>query len=421
MLAAPAAAQITSDDYIAIDMDQARIGRLLFYDKVLSGNKNISCGTCHHHDHAGGDGLSLGIGEGGVGVGPDRTAGIGPDQIIKRIPRNAPSLWNLGHKDITIMFHDGRLTADDTYENGYNSPAEEWLPRGLDSLLAAQALFPLTAQFEMAGNLRENEIAGAIHDRPDAAWPLIAKRVRIIPDYADMFIQAFDNVDKSTDITIVEIGNALGAFIAAEWQSFDSPYDAWLTGTPLPDDADRGRQLFFHTARCASCHAGDLFTDQDFHALGLPAFGPGRTRPWDPVPRDVGRMGKTNLQSDAYRFRTPSLRNVALTAPYGHNGAMPTLQAMIRHHTDPATSSAAWTPDMAALPDVPWLANIDFAIREDRAEIARQSAVLDLRPIQLSDQDINDLEAFLKALTGATAQTRPMGRPTTVPSNLSVD
>jgi len=421
VLAAPAAAQITSDDYIAIDMDQARIGRLLFYDKVLSGNKNISCGTCHHHDHAGGDGLSLGIGEGGVGVGPDRTAGTGPDRIIKRIPRNAPSLWNLGHKDITIMFHDGRLTADDTYENGYNSPAEEWLPRGLDSLLAAQALFPLTAQFEMAGNLRENEIAGAIHDRPDAAWPLIAKRVRIIPDYADMFIQAFDNVDKSTDITIVEIGNALGAFIAAEWQSFDSPYDAWLTGTPLPDDADRGRQLFFHTVRCASCHAGDLFTDQNFHALGLPAFGPGRTRPWDPVQRDVGRMGKTNLQSDAYRFRTPSLRNVALTAPYGHNGAMPTLQAMIRHHTDPATSSAAWTPDMAALPDVPWLANIDFAIREDRAEIARQSAVLDLRPIQLSDQDINDLEAFLKALTGATAQTRPMGRPTTVPSNLSVD
>ncbi len=420
-LAGPAAAQITADDYIAIDMDQARIGRLLFYDKVLSGNKNISCGTCHHHDQAGADGLSLGIGEGGVGVGPKRTAGTGDDRIRKRIPRNAPSLWNLGHKDVTVLFHDGRLSAGDMYGNGFNSPAEEWLPKGLNSLVAAQALFPLTAQFEMAGNPRENEIAGAIHDRPDAAWPIIAKRVRTIPDYANMFVQAFDNVNEPTEISIVEIGNALGAFIAAEWQSYDSPYDAWLRGTPLPDAAERGRQLFFSSARCASCHAGDLFTDQSFHALGLPAFGPGRTRVWDQISRDVGRMGKTNLQADAYKFRTPSLRNVALTAPYGHNGAMPTLQSMIRHHVDPTASAAAWTPDMAMLPDVPWLAAADFAIREDSAEMVRQSAAVMAQPIYISDQEINDLAAFLNALTGATAVTRPMGRPVSVPSGLQVD
>jgi cytochrome c peroxidase len=420
-LAGPATAQITADDYIAIDMDQARIGRLLFYDKILSGNKNISCGTCHHHDLAGGDGLSLGIGEGGVGIGPKRTAGTGDDRIRKRIPRNAPSLWNLGHKDITVLFHDGRLTAADTYGNGFNSPAEEWLPKGLNSLLAAQALFPLTAQFEMAGNSRENEIAGAIHDRPDAAWPIIAKRVRTVPDYANMFVEAFDNVNEPTDISIVDIGNALGAFIAAEWQSYDSPYDAWLTGTPLPDAAERGRKLFFTSARCASCHAGDLFTDQSFHALGLPAFGPGRTRVWDQISRDVGRIGKTNLQSDAYKFRTPSLRNVALTAPYGHNGAMPTLRSMIRHHADPTASSAAWTPDMAKLPDVPWLAVVDFAIREDSAEMARQSAAVSVNNIGISDQEIKDLEAFLNALTGTTAAVRPMGRPDTVPSGLPVD
>jgi len=420
-LAGPVEAQITADNYIAIDMDQARIGRLLFYDKVLSGNKNISCGTCHHHNFAGGDGVSLGIGEGGVGVGPDRTAGTGDDRIKKRIPRNAPSLWNLGHKDISVIFHDGRLTAADTYGNGFNSPAEEWLPQGLDNLLAAQALFPLTAQFEMAGNPRENEVAGAIHDRPNAAWPIIAKRVRIIPEYANMFLQAFDNISKPEDISIVEIGNALGAFIAAEWQSYDSPYDAWLTGTPLPDDAERGREVFFTSARCAACHAGDLFTDQSFHALGLPSFGPGRTRVWDQISRDVGRMGKSNLQSDAYKFRTPSLRNVALTAPYGHNGAMPTLEAMIRHHADPAASAAAWTPDMAALPDVPWLARADFNIREDSAEMARQKDAVSVRPIHLSENDISDLEAFLNALTGATALTRPLGRPDTVPSGLTVD
>ena len=416
-----AAAQvITAEDYIPVEADQARIGQLLFYDKILSGNKNISCGTCHHHDHAGGDGLSLGIGEGGVGVGPDRTAGTGADAIRKRISRNAPALWNLGHREIEVLFHDGRLTKSDLYGNGFDSPAEEWLPQGLDNLVAAQALFPLIAQFEMAGNPRENEIAGATHDRIDVAWPIIAKRVRTIPAYGEMFVAAFEHIEEPADVNIVEIGNALGAFIISEWQSFDSPYDQWLSGTPLPADAERGRQLFVN-ARCASCHAGVLFTDQQFHALGLPAFGPGRTRQWDQISRDVGRMAETNILEDAYKFRTPSLRNVALTAPYGHNGAYPTLQAMIRHHGNPEASRAAWTPEMANLPDVPWLARGDFAIREDKAEMARQAAVLDIRPTTLSDDDIADLVAFLHALTGKSAENRPMGRPETVPSGLSVD
>lgn len=414
-------AQITADDYIPVDAAQAEIGQLLFYDKILSGNRNISCGTCHHHDHAGGDGLSLGIGEGGTGVGPDRLPGTGADRIRKRIPRNAPALWNIGHKDIEILFHDGRLSRSNKYGNGFDSPAEEWLPDGLDNLTAAQALFPMTAQFEMAGNPGENEVTGAVHERIDYGWPIIAKRVRTIPEYGDMFVAAFDHIDAPEQVTIVEIGNALGAFINAEWRSFDSPYDAWLTGTPLPDDAERGRQLFFESARCSACHSGDLFTDQDFHALGLPAFGPGRTRRFDPIPRDVGRMGKTDMLEDAYRFRTPSLRNVALTGPYGHNGAYATLATMIRHHTDPAAARAAWTLADAKLPDVPWIAAVDGAIRQDQPEMLRQAHVQDVRNIHLSDAEIADVVAFLNALTGETALERPLGRPTTVPSGLPVD
>ncbi|SFS13707.1 cytochrome c peroxidase [Yoonia litorea] len=411
---------ISPDDYIPTDPDQARIGQLLFYDKILSGNRNISCGTCHHHDHAGADGLSLGIGEGGVGVGPDRTAGTGPDQIRKRIPRNAPSLWNLGHNEIDVLFNDGRLTRSDLYGNGFDSPAEEWLPQGLDNLVAAQALFPMAAQFEMMGNLGENDVVGAVHNRIDRGWPIIAKRVRTIPEYGAMFVQAFDHIEEPGDVSIVEIGNALGAFIISEWQSFDSPYDRWLAGKPLAEDAERGRQLFFNN-RCATCHAGPLFTDQQFHALGLPAFGPGRTRRWDQIPRDVGRMAETDRLEDAYRFRTPSLRNVALTAPYGHNGAYPTLEAMIRHHADPAAGRADWTTDMAHLPDVPWLAAGDFAIQQDDLEMARQAQALDIRPMRLSENDISDLVAFLNALTGETVDQRPLGRPDTVPSGLPVD
>lgn len=408
---------ITLDDFVDADPAQARIGQLLFYDNLLSGNRNISCGTCHHHDLAGADGLSLGIGEGGIGLGVERLAG----DIRKRVPRNAPSLWNIGHNSVDVLFHDGRLEVSNQFGNGFDSPAEEWLPTGLDNIVAAQALFPLTAQFEMAGNPGENDIAGATHDRIDAAWPIIAARVRSEPEYVELFIEAFDNVDEQLDITIVDIANALAAFITTEWRSYDSPYDNWLAGIPLSDPAERGRALFFGQARCASCHSGPLFSDQGFHALGLPAFGPGRTRLFDKMPRDVGRMGETDLLSDAYRFRTPSLRNVALTAPYGHNGAYPTLTDMIRHHADPVSARAAWTPDMAALPDAPWFAGVDFAIQQDSREMARQAAVLDINPIALSSSEINDIEEFLHALTGATAASRPLGRPATVPSGLPVD
>ena len=414
--------RLDPDDFHPVDPAKARIGQLLFYDKILSGNRNIACGTCHHHDHAGTDGLSLGVGEGGEGVGPRRTAGAGPDRIPKRIPRNAPALWNLGHRSVEVLFHDGRLSVSDLFGNGFNSPAEEWLPQGLDTVVAAQALFPLVAQFEMAGNPSENEIAGAVHDRIDAAWPILARRVRTIPEYAEMFVAAFETVETSEDVTIVEIANAIGAFVIGEWQSLDSPYDAWAAGAArLPDDAERGRVLFFGSAGCAGCHSGPLFTDQSFHALGLPAFGPGRTRPFDPYARDVGRMGESDRLEDAYRFRTPSLRNVALTAPYGHNGAWPTLEGMIRQHLDPAAARAAWRPELARLPSAPWLAPVDFVIRQDARELARQAARTDIDLAPLDDDQIADLVAFLHALTGETARVRPLGRPETVPSGLPVD
>jgi len=414
---------VSANDFPQVDPAKAKLGQLLFYDKILSGNRNIACGTCHHHDFAGGDGLSLGIGEGGEGLGPERTPGSGPDRIIKRIPRNAPALWNLGHRSVRLLFHDGRLSVSDLYGNGFDSPAEEWLPTGLDSLLAAQALLPLTSLAEMAGRAEENEVAGAVNDRIDAAWPIVAKRVRTIPEYGEMFVAAFEHVDAPQKVSIVEIGNAIGAFIASEWQSHDSPFDRFLTGdtAALGAAQRRGMDLFFGKADCASCHSGPLLSDQKFHALGLPQFGPGRTRRFDPMPRDPGRMGESDRLADAYRFRTPQLRNVALTGPWGHNGAYPTLEGIVRHHLDPETARKAWRPENAKLPEIPWLAAGDFAIAEDRLESVRHAAALDIEPISLSDAEVADIVAFLHALTGETAETRPLGRPDAVPSGLPVD
>ena len=222
--------QLTQSDYHEFSKERAEIGQFLFYDKILSGNRNISCGTCHHPRFGGADGLSLGIGEGGIGVGPDRVPGSGDDKIKKRIPRNATALWNLAAKDFQVLFHDGRLSLSDDYDNRFNSPAEEWLPEGLETVLGTQAIFPMTAQFEMAGNPKENEVAGALHDRIDYVWPILAKRVRTIPEYGKMFVEVFDNIDKAEDVTIAEIGEALAAYIALEFESRDSNFDKFLAG-----------------------------------------------------------------------------------------------------------------------------------------------------------------------------------------------
>ncbi|WP_328795030.1 cytochrome-c peroxidase [Jannaschia marina] len=395
------------------------MGQLLFYDPILSGNRNISCATCHHHDTFSADGLSLGIGEGGQGIGPKRRVAEGG--IVKRVPRNAPGLWNVGATEFTTFFHDGRVSETAVYGTGYDSPAEEWLPQGLPNLLTVQALFPLTAQFEMAGNVGENEVIGAVSDRIDLGWPILAKRVRTIPAYGEALTEAF-GLESPEDVRIEHIAIALADFMNSEWRSLDAPYDLWLAGEgALTPAQERGRALFFGKGDCASCHSGPLFTDHDFHAIALPPFGPGRTRRWDPIPRDVGRMAETDDLDDAYRFRTPFLRNVTLTAPYGHNGAYPTLAGIIRHHADPVQGLADWRPEMARLPETPWLAAIDFVIHDDRAEMARVASKLDIAPVGLSDGDIADLVAFMSALEGGQSKYGRLGIPDSVPSGLEVE
>lgn len=320
-------------DFLPFDERRAALGRLLFYDPILSGNHNISCGTCHHHSLASADGLALGVGEGGEGIGEKRTTGDGRDRIDRRVPRNAPALFNIGHKDIPHLFHDGRLSIDDLYGNGFNSPAEEYLPRGLNSLAAAQSLFPVTSETEMAGHSEENAVAGARNDRIDHAWRLIAKRIRAVPGYGTLFVEAFPDVESPADITIVHMGNALGDFVNSEWRSHDS----------------------------------------------------------------------------------------ALTAPHGHNGAYATLEGIIRHHLDPQGSFDRWNRSQVALPAAEHLKEADFAALQDRRERERVRAAVDIEPLDLSDDEVRQLVAFLHALTGEESVKGRLGRPDEVPSGLPVD
>lgn len=130
-------------------------------------------------------------------------------------------------------------------------------------------------------------------------------------------------------------------------------------------------------------------------------------------------MVVSDRSQDAYRFRTPSLRNVALTAPYGHNGAYPTLKGIVRHHFNP--SAALWSPALVDLPDAPWLANLDFVVQTDSREMARQRARIDIEPREVSDSEIAQLVAFLESLTGDSARAGRLGKPERVPSGLKVE
>ncbi len=423
VLAAELPEAVSEEDFHPFDKEKAALGRLLFYDPILSGNRNISCGTCHNHDLASADGLSLGVGEGGSGLGPLRTTGSGRGRISRRVPRNAPALFNLGAREFNALFHDGRVAVDDIYGNGFNTPAEEWLPDGLTTVLAAQAMFPLTSEVEMAGDPEENEIAGASNDRIDGVWPIIAGRIRTIPAYVEMFKAAFEDVDGLADITIVHIANAIGDFINSEWRALDSPFDHFLAGDTGALDAQQkaGLELFFGTAGCAGCHSGKFFTDHEFHALALPQIGPGRTRQFDPFARDRGRINKSNRIEDAYRFRTPSLRNVTDTGPYGHNGTYASLEGIVRHHLDPLLALKNWDRTQVVLPKDERFERSDFIIFEDLRETARLARNVDIQPVKLEDRDIRALVAFLGALTDQNSLRGKTGKPQSVPSSLPVD
>ena len=112
---------------------------------------------------------------------------------------------------------------------------------------------------------------------------------------------------------------------------------------------------------------------------------------------------------------------VALTAPYGHNGAYPTPEGIIHHHLNPHSALDSWQREMASLPKAEWLEKIDFAVWDDRLEMARYRAKSDIKPRELADDDITALVAFLHSLTGKTACNPPFGVPAELPSGLPVD
>lgn len=420
--------QMTAQDPALVELGQA-----LMFDRILSGNRDVSCATCHHPRTHGADGLALAIGTGAWGQGASRTVGPGREFV----PRNAPSLLNQGLRSFYLLW-DGRVSGHGA--GPFQTPPGIALPRGLPDIIAAQAMLPVLDRREMRGERGDADIFGDRNELADLddsqhveIWHALMVRLMAIPEYETMFRAAFPQVPVSS-LDFRHAAAAIAAFIAEGFTRVDSPFDRYLAGDDgaLSLEAKRGGLLFFGApvtaaagfggpappgSPCSSCHDGALLGGQGFANVGVPQIGPGVGAG---APLDLGRSAVIDgTHTDFYRFafRTPPLRNVELTAPYMHNGAYATLEAVVRHYDD--VPEALRTYDASQL--APALRD---RVHGDDATIEDVLSTLDHRvrsPLGLSDQDVDDLVAFLRSLTDPAARDLSALVPDRVPSGLPVD
>ena len=396
------------------DAAQVALGRALFFDKILSGNKDVACATCHLPQQHLQDGLSLAIGTGGVGEGPTRT--LGPGRQFHA--RSAPSLLNDG-LGLFYVFADGRVSG---FRSGpFETPAGTALPPGLPNILAAQAMFPVLNRQEMRGDSGDTDALGAPNELAQygdsqltAVWHGVMQRLLAIPEYVTLFHAAFPG----TPDNALGFRHAAAAIAAFELQAFtktDSPFDRYLArnDAALTATEKRGALLFFGTAKCASCHNGPLLGGDGFANTGAPQLGPGMG---NAAPLDFGRGELPNNSFYKFAFRIAPLRNVELTAPYFHDGVYPTLEAVVRHYNDVPTALRSYDVSQVA----PALRPLYHG---DDETINAVLAGLDLRlqtPPRLTPAEIGDLVAFLKALTDPSARDLAPIVAARVPSGLAV-
>lgn len=253
--------------------ERATLGRLLFFDPILSGANDISCATCHHPDLGFTDGRGLAMGKGGHGLGADRAGG----SVVRR---GAPTLWNATYNH--LQFWDGR--APD---------------------LEDQAKGPITSDIEMNENAET-----------------LVKELKAVPEYAKAFDSAFGGSEGSA-VTMDNVVKAIAAF-ERKLTANNTPFDRYVAGdrNALSAAQLRGFNLFRSgRSRCFECHGLPTFANRDFKIIGVPEI--------DPASPDYGRFEVTKGEGNKYGFKVPTLRNVVLNAPYMHNGKFKALEEVL--------------------------------------------------------------------------------------------
>jgi cytochrome c peroxidase len=328
--------------------EKIALGDKLFHDTRFSIDGTVSCATCHNDKKAFTD-------------SPLKTS-EGNNKLTGA--RNAPTVINSAY--FTSMFWDGR-----------------------SSSLEDQSQFPMINPIEM----------GLPNHEP------VLKIVREDPAYVDGFKKAFGKSGK--DVTMEEVKKAIAAF-ERTIVSGDSPFDRWFFGgdaNAMNEQAKRGYTVFIGQGRCVSCHVIEqtqaLFTDNKFHNIGvginhiqndvpklagefLKAKAAGadvdKAVLSDPKTSDLGRFAVTNSFDEIGGFKTSTLRNIALTAPYMHDGSLKTLKDVVKHYNEGGKSPGDPSPVNLYLSG-------------------------GIRPLNLTDQQIDDLVAFMEALTSPSFAT----------------
>jgi cytochrome c peroxidase len=328
-LAVPADNPLTSE--------KVELGRRLFYDRRLSLNGTLSCAMCHVPDQG--------------FTNNELATAVGIEG--RTVRRNSPTILNVAHA--ALLFHDGR-----------------------ESRLEQQVWGPLLARNEMG-----NPSVGTLLDR-----------IRETDDYAAAFDVAFPD----RGLEIETLGMAIASY-ERTLESGGSPFDRWYYGkdpSALGEDAIAGYRLFTGKAGCVGCHLigedAALFMDDQLHDTGIGyaasmaddsdrrdvQLAPGEFRSVDAdviaqvseaIPGDLGRYEISQDPADRWKYKTPSLRNVALTAPYMHDGSLSTLQDVVEFY--------------------------------DRGGVPNETLDPRIRPLDLSPVEIGQLVAFLESLTGS--------------------
>lgn len=362
------------------NIDRIKLGRLLFYDPILSAEKASTCATCHHPALGFGDGRKLPAGvSNSIHIGPKRELGVSKatNLPIGDVPRNSPTVFNTAFNldstgELTpfgVMFWDGRA-------------------RGLE----AQAVKPPTSREEMKGDMLS----------PNNVFTFICLSLDKIDEYRMLFEKAFpeeakEYKSKGDEFTITKqmVGKVLAAF-QRELVTRNTAYDRFVKGDSeaLTDNQKKGLRLFFTKAKCGSCHNGPNFSDYKFVVQGVPQIGPGKKLL---AGEDFGREEFTQQVSGRFAFRTPTLRNVTLTAPYMHDGIFETLEEVVHFYNNASQPRHPKVTDDMLHPD----------LRE---------------PLGLTKEEINQLVDFMHALedNGSLLDPMLMEIPDRVPSGLPV-
>ncbi len=395
------------------------LGEALFYDKILSGTRDVACASCHAPQHASADARALNAGIHGVGIGPTRTGLVGG--------RHTQPLINL-------HLLPGNLTIDGKVESiaGLVSPlglGTGFIPYPVQEAMRfdvvnIQAILPIATGQEMLGfpdSSDDNEVGDCAPFDLNCVWTGYMVRIKAIPEYQALFTAAFPNKPWA-DIGITEVGVAIGSYEFAAFSFDDSPWDRFVAGNDgaISTAALRGAVTFFTPGKgnCVSCHSGNNFTDLKFHKTLTPQFGPGGTVPGGDGPGgldDFGRMRNSHNAADKYAWRTPPLRGIELTAPYGRLGQYTELEDHILHYIDPVQALLDY--DITQVEDPA----LHGTLLGNTTDVLASGVDPLMSHVHITPADVPDLIAFLYSLTDDAERDMTGLIPATVPSGLPVD